>query len=186
MSEQPGAHGLIVSLDIREMYRTDLWNDERRYDYLLREDVAKPLSADTCVWPSVLLGEQRSILIATQSRTLLEGIHMEHLAQGREESWCVLIASHVSPSSQFEPVDSCLLGYDVVDAWLLSGLSNCMYSAEEKKALSHWKHQLNAHHLFQLQTSAEEFVNATNKRVPEHAPFNVAGVWRLVARGEAG
>lgn len=45
----------LLGFDAREMWLDTgtLWDEDRRNGYLLRQDVAKPLSTDTIVWPSV-------------------------------------------------------------------------------------------------------------------------------------
>ena len=74
-----------------------------------------------------------------------------------------------------------LLGYDVADRWLLSGLANCGYGADDVDEFrSRWSPALNAHHLFAEVAAARAFRGATDARVPEHAPFRVYAV-RLVA-----
>ena len=78
-----------------------------------------------------------------------------------------------------------LLGLDVADGWLLSGLSNCGYDPSERASLPlQWGGELNEHHLFDRLTAARAFRDATNVRVPEHAPFFVYGVLRIRAAEE--
>jgi hypothetical protein len=73
-----------------------------------------------------------------------------------------------------------LLGYDVADRWLLSGLSSCGYRAEERERLrARFGPQLNAGHLFADLKRANEFKLISAERVVEHAPFFVYGLWLL-------
>lgn len=75
-----------------------------------------------------------------------------------------------------------LLGYDVCDSWLLSGLSNCGFQPEKEdvNALRNtWGTRLNRYHLFQDYNDASEFTAFSDSRVPEHAPFFVYGLWLL-------
>lgn len=74
-----------------------------------------------------------------------------------------------------------LLGYDVADAWATSGLSNCGYSGEERigEAQKLFGMFVNDFHLFDEIDRAREFVLYTNKRVREHAPFYVYGMWEV-------
>ena len=45
---------LVIGFDAREMWLgMDSWSQERRTAFLLREDIEKPLSTDTMVWPSL-------------------------------------------------------------------------------------------------------------------------------------
>jgi hypothetical protein len=73
-----------------------------------------------------------------------------------------------------------LLGYDVSDEWLLSGLSNCGYEADEVAPLrQRWGSHLNEHHLFTEVEQAKEFAKVSDQRVAEHAPFFVYGIYEL-------
>lgn len=73
-----------------------------------------------------------------------------------------------------------LLGYDVADRWLLSGLANCGYDDSEIDRLrDRWAPLLNARHLFADATVAFAFRELTNARVTEHAPFFVYALYRL-------
>jgi hypothetical protein len=86
-----------------------------------------------------------------------------------------LIYSQTDPSAL--PSDSLLLGYDVADSGFISGLSNCGYSDEELGALRpEWKEKINDFGLLRTQDDAFAFVEITNRRVPEHAPFWVYGL----------
>jgi hypothetical protein len=81
------------------------------------------------------------------------------------------------------PDGSTLLGYDVADASLISGLSNCEYTEEETSTLAPvWGPRLNS---FGLLTSLEDalpFRQLCDARVPEHAPFWIYALWRLPLR----
>jgi len=73
-----------------------------------------------------------------------------------------------------------LLGYDVADRSLLSGLSNCGYDGDEKPILTKtWPDKLNEVGLLRDLNDAMEFKDVTNRRVPEHAPFLVFGLYEL-------
>jgi hypothetical protein len=72
------------------------------------------------------------------------------------------------------------LGFDVGDGGMLSGLMNCSYNAEERKGLvEEWGPWLNEAHLFADAEAAFEFRLLTNRRVAEHAPFFVYGLWLI-------
>ena len=71
------------------------------------------------------------------------------------------------------------LGYDVSDEWLLSGLSNCGYGQEADALRREWAPYLNDHHLFADVDRAVEFQAMTDKRVEEHAPFFVYGIYSI-------
>jgi hypothetical protein len=75
-----------------------------------------------------------------------------------------------------------LLGYDVCDQWLLSGLSNCGYGTNESEIQilrETYTSDLNEHHLFDALKPAVDFMHLSDERVPEHAPFFVFGIWLI-------
>ena len=75
-----------------------------------------------------------------------------------------------------------LLGYDVSDQWLLSGLSNCGYgtNASEIHLLRDtYASALNEHHLFDAIKPAVDFMHFSDERVQAHAPFFVFGIWLI-------
>jgi hypothetical protein len=76
-----------------------------------------------------------------------------------------------------------LLGYDIADIWFVSGLSNCGYEANERQALSdQFGQHLNQHHLFADFSQANQFRLISNRRIPEHAPFYVFGLYLVNTR----
>ena len=77
-----------------------------------------------------------------------------------------------------------LLGFDVADGSLLSGLTNCGYSPLEAVDLRHeWQARLNDHHLFSDAGSALQFKHLSDMRVTEHAPFFVYGIFAVEETG---
>ena len=73
-----------------------------------------------------------------------------------------------------------ILGFDVADGMHISGLSNCGYEPSEKAIFRRdWAGALNEHHLFESPVTARAFRDATEARVPEHAPFFVYCVLRV-------
>jgi hypothetical protein len=95
-----------------------------------------------------------------------------------QDFWLAECIEPTMPSSL--PQDSIFLGYDVADRWLLSGLSNCGYASNElAKWRNAWSDKVGDTHLFPDMSDAIEFKARTNKRVPEHAPFFVYGIFRL-------
>jgi len=77
--------------------------------------------------------------------------------------------------------DWSFLGYDVADlGGGTSGLMNCGFVPEldDVGALRlRWGPKLNAVHLFDRLDDAREFKEFSNRRVAEHAPFFVHGIW---------
>jgi hypothetical protein len=78
-----------------------------------------------------------------------------------------------------------LLGYDIADGGFISGLTNCGYTGAGVQELrGQWAGHLNEHHLFGALEQALAFRALTERRVPEHAPFFVFGLWLIEAVGE--
>ncbi|HEY7417168.1 MAG TPA: hypothetical protein VH593_18420 [Ktedonobacteraceae bacterium] len=73
-----------------------------------------------------------------------------------------------------------LLGYDVADQFLLSGLTNCGFDkmTEALEAIRQkYVPTLNQYHLFDEIEQAAEYKTFSDERVEEHAPFSVFGIW---------
>ena len=62
-------------------------------------------------------------------------------------------------------------GFDVVDEWGLSGLSNIGYDEENLAALESMQLQVNQFGLFEAQEDAEKFASFASTVAVEHAPF---------------
>jgi hypothetical protein len=102
--------------------------------------------------------------------TLLRGVHPDGTPGDLPAS--IANPAAVEPGWTF-------LGYDVADLWGLSGLMNCGFGPEEDvEALRlYWGPKLNRWHLFDRLGDAREFKELSNRRVQEHAPFYVDGIW---------
>lgn len=114
-----------------------------------------PLSADDGVWPRCA-SDAPGVRLAVFARPDDDLLDSEATGAGAQvEQWPIL-------------------GYDIVDRWLLSGLSNCGYDSEELAELaSDWRPRLTAGGLVRDLGWAVTFVEVANRRVPEHAPFYV-------------
>ena len=77
--------------------------------------------------------------------------------------------------------DWSFLGYDVADlGGGTSGLMNCgfVFELDDVDALRlRWGPKLNGFHLFDRLEDASKFKEFSNRRVAEHAPFFVHGIW---------
>lgn len=71
----------------------------------------------------------------------------------------------------------CFIGFDILDEGSISGLMNCGYMNDEKKQLANFIPFLNYYGLFNSFEVAKKFSVESDKRVPEHAPFHIAGIW---------
>jgi hypothetical protein len=210
-----GVEEALLGFDARERFLEpgSLWPPERRAAFLLREDVRKPLSVDTSVWPSLFgeglsdverVGRGLEALRAPgwrgPNQELWDSLSRMQSALGllpSEAYWTVAVswvsvegfsesrAGNGPYREKMEPeavsTDWTLLGFDVADAGFISGLSNCGYTPEEVAGLrATWASALNAHHLFDDLEKALAFRELTEARVPEHAPFFVYALRRLV------
>lgn len=190
------AHGKekVIGFDLRIHGDADAsdWTPARRAQYLLRPDVKSPLSTDVWVWASVLYPDH-SRELSFDKRLLSQ--HAQ--AASAPTPWLVALTLLVEPGQTakkatgweaFTPpeperplTDWALLGYDVADGALLSGLSNCGYAPRDLEPLrQRFGQHLNRFHLFDAIGQALAFKDETNKRVPEHAPFFVYGLYRVV------
>ena len=196
---QESVSSRLLGYDARlrpDTYVRTCWDQTRRTNFLLAEDVQWPLSVDPLVWPSVFQSKEgpwhaklHVWLDLGRMREQLRG----HPASGGavEIAMEILVPSGLmpdqfgsdvldsTPSPEEIPSGSSFLGYDIADAGYISGLSNCGYAAEEKNRLQGgWPRRLNQYGLFMAVDDAFAFRELTDGRVPEHAPF---WVFRLTA-----
>jgi hypothetical protein len=195
----------LLGFDTREMWISfdDSWSEGRKKQYLLRQDIEKPLSVDRLVWQSVFNSAFEEETIAVNFYIGLGRLwsKLDHMRQFLDDSWganwkpCWFIAvtALIESSEQKEimnlhgPGDLNpavinptwdLLGYDIADDGDISGLSNCGYGSDEAKSLrTRWGSRLNTYHLFDDLNQALEFKIVSDARVPEHAPFAVYGIY---------
>ncbi len=134
------------------------WSDDRRREYLLAPSVTAPFSVDRQVWPEAEAG------------TL---VFVSFVAAQPSDEEALGDWNRVDAGPDLE-----LLGYDVADNGMLSGLMNCGYEASEREAAqAKWRGALNEHHLFAAVADALAFRTYAEARVPEHAPFFVYGLY---------
>lgn len=177
-----------------------LWTPERRRKYLLRDDVRRPLSVDTEVWP---ISEDRKLHAelfsdftngappnglgvysprsADWPRELGRSMLIALTATSDEVSWLRkqhLIGEMPFTSAALRDQGFQCLGFDCADGWLNSGLANCGYDPEDKARLGAlFNSRLNESGLFALAESAAEFCAECDRRVPGHAPFLIYGLY---------
>ena len=198
---------LVIGFDARAVDATSLdrWDDRRRSLFLLRTDVLRPLSVDAIVWPSVWTPGLSDQDLLTDGSRGIEGLYIDLAALYRElemrrsislrEPYSIVGVTLSTPgpkdSAVIEPMlrptepptldpNWLLLGYDVADSSMLSGLSNCGYLPFEADQLrASWAPLLNESHLFRTKDDASRFEHVANARVPEHAPFYVFGLYLI-------
>ena len=175
-----------IGFDLRSTVPDPGWTADRRTVFLLRRDVASVRSVDTLVWerlaglppppvPEGLWPTPADLFAAAGALDLADAVAVR-ITTVEEDGGTPESAGTSEPAS--ETYD--LLGYDVADYDLLSGLTNCGYSAEEAASLvPAWASLLNEWHLFGNPEDATAFAAVTAKRVPEHAPFYAYGIYQL-------
>jgi hypothetical protein len=132
---------------------TRLWRDRSRMDAALREHFASDIT------PGALM---RIDLVTDASDKA-----------GEAWKFLNLVPEPLLDGSDQWPV----IGYDVADSGLRSGLMNCGYSQPERQALRPaWAPKINGHGLFTSPDDAFAFRAVTTARAPEHAPFFVFAI----------
>jgi hypothetical protein len=223
-------HEFLLGFDARQAPQpgAPTWTEERRWQFLLRLDVAAPCSIDRRVWASVfdLHADLRPAYTGIWEEVWedLRGLEacVTQAAGGLGAFWIVAFAlmRHVWSREQQAALEQflgflkagdaqgaariaartggictpdtvapnwSLLGYDVADLGLTSGLTNMGFlpGVDDVDALRlRWRPHINASHLFDDLSQAIEFKNFSNQRVPEHAPFFVYGLWLVRSEGE--
>jgi hypothetical protein len=119
----------------------------------------------------------------------MQSFMREHQAElDGKRYWTIAITQCVSPdeAAAWYPIvppevapDWTLLGYDVSDYFLLSGLMNCGYTAEDGDVKGQWAGKLNRYHLFKKSDDALAFARFSDERVKEHAPFFAYGIYLI-------
>lgn len=186
------------------------WPSNRRLAFLLSPKITVPLSVDNEVWPSIfesaskfhrpawtgavhnlwedfdsltdflsdVSADSEQPFLAMISITLIE----KYCSSEQLREWRNGI-ERVKPCGS--PSTAHILGYDVADNYLCSSLTNIGYSdgdGQQKLKDTFAKH-LNCFHLFEDPEMASTFADASNKRVPEHAPFFVFALCLLALQG---
>lgn len=179
------------------------WDGERRARYLLRSDVGAPASTDRLVWPSLFDIDGAPPPPAWTGANATVWDDLDGLRDFVARRWPPPVPPHAIVAVTWvsdrgfaearatgpyrEPTKRVatsgawsLLGFDVADGSLLSGLMNCGYAADEVGALrARWEPRLNDRHLFSSIGDALAFRDVTDGRVPEHAPFFVYGLYLI-------
>ena len=183
---------VTIGFDLRSTVGDPSWTAERRARYLLRHDVASVRSVDPDAWvrPPGLPPAPRtepehvgvwphlSDLLAAARELDRAGAVTVRITVLDEDAQAADSAAPFGPGLQ---AYHHLLGYDVADYYLMSGLANCGYSAQEEAAAlaPDWAPRLNEWHLFGSPADATAFAAVTADRVPEHAPFYAYGIYQL-------
>jgi hypothetical protein len=174
--------------------------------WLLRVDVARPLSVDVAIWPpvfpvSAMIDRRVGFNTVQRNPSSRNGILWDrldelqvHLGEPTNRvlpsyaviavtSWLAAASTAAKPDAGWRR-----LGFDVADQWLDSGLTNMWSEDALPVARKRYAHQLNEHHLFAVVDDARSFSAYSDRRVTEHDPFMVYGLYELTGasrdRGE--
>ena len=173
---------LVLGYDAKEKaVDAESWKADRREMFLIRPEINFPKSVDDMVWESLMpvhgFGQyHQTPPPANPTQTIIIAITMPEDAHH---------AAYYSNWEGYAPLTPPgpgwqLLGYDIADDVQISGLSNCGYSPEELASLRPtWQPRINEHGLIDTLNHALEFVDITDKRVEEHAPFYVFGIYQI-------
>lgn len=190
----------LVGFDAREMWLNldELWPLQRKKTFLLKQDVSKPLSTDRVVWPSIFDLNNKLIIpsdvlwrqrLWSSWKVLEEYLNVE-LNQSLFPYWTIAVTQVLKtgleepiydpptlvPSLEYETWE--LLGYDISEETLLSGLLNFATGLTEMQlAREKYEPYLNNHHLFSILEYALEYKEWCNTRDPGHGPFYVFGLY---------
>lgn len=183
-----------------------LWSPARREQYLLYPMTGAPLSADLRVWPladNPVLAERLFEDFSPNPCEGPNGLNVFRLRQSLNsefESLChaneslvaigtsppvakILIAKHFIVDSEYGQPPAAerheMLGYDVCDQWLLSGLMNCGVGVEKLRLRKSYAGLCNVHGLFDDYDAADRFAIEIAAIVPEHAPFFAVSVAKV-------
>jgi hypothetical protein len=189
----------LIGFDAREMCLNidELWPLHRKETFLLKQDISKPLSTDHGVWSSVF--DLNNALIIPPDvlwrqklwpswKVLEEYLNVE-LNQNISPYWTIAVTQVVKtgleepiydppmvPLQEHETWE--LLGYDISEETLLSGLLNFATRLTEMQlAREKYAPYLNNHHLFSTPDYALEYKEWCNTRDPGHGPFYVFGLY---------
>jgi hypothetical protein len=131
------------------------------------------------LWPS--LEDMKTCFTQQPVKRRKKGIEIAVMLLAHEPSlsreyWHAVLEPALSPNEP--PKGWEFLGYDVADEYMLSGLVNCGYSEDEKISLKKkWSNRLNEFGLLTILEDASEFREITDRRVPEHRPFFIYGLF---------
>lgn len=183
---------IFLGYDIRtslEGHIEKSWDAARRYDYLLRPETTRPVSVDRMIWPSLLTNEAPPFGLLTTLDELVRSIEELERSAGGE---LTLIGVYGFPNREStvpaawsmamgtQRTSECIhgvstdLGFDVADEFLLSGLSNCQLTPEERgRICERWSQNVNMYGLLDDLESALRVKTVYDRLVPEHSPFYV-------------
>jgi hypothetical protein len=109
--------------------------------------------------------------------TIVEDTDLQNYLASKDDYYSLLHLNESKPSELDDQWE--FLGFDVADDGRLSGLMNCGYGESEEDATSTFAASLNQYHLFMDIEQADKFRLYSNRRVEEHAPFFIYGLFKV-------
>lgn len=130
-----------------------------------------------------LWADRNAMLEATDGRadeaiTIRIDLLSDQAIDANSEQWGIF--THTPIAGDLAADEWTQLGYDVADAALTSGLSNCGFLEDERARLrDEWAGRLNDHGLFDSRDDATAFRALSDTRIAEHAPFHVFALFMV-------
>ena len=205
-----GQRHIVVGFDARQNWlpMANWWPQNGPFLYLLRDDVERPASVDKNIWSSVcaaladlarpddagplppLWNDFERLCRHVESKDGMKDRRYSMIAvtlavdslDPEAPEWLPLLGPD---APDLGAVDSRwkLMGYDVANPKLYSGLTDAPYHTEHEAIAAlqaRWAPHLNERHLFTNFDEAKGFVTIVEQRVRRLAPFGVFGVWERV------
>lgn len=169
------------------------WDSERLARFQLKSSVNRPLSVDTSVWPPIddpevieeyFPGEPGP----TNGLKIFSGnpanpapisnyVQLIAITAAKSDADRLFRLHRIAPPRSI-PENFRLVGYDVADDWLTSGLLNASVGMDDKLSLAHrFEKAINSNGLFAKLEDAEQYSKVIARLIPEHAPFSSYGIW---------
>ncbi len=173
----------IAGYSIRKLLPDPDWTKVRRETFLINDDVFLPKSVDFNVWEEpihVTVNTSIGALPISSWKSLHKLKDSTNYKAASKEYVQLTIVIYLKPqddlihdfSETHEEYLGYLLGYDIADEGMVSALSNCSYSSEDKfLAKIFFGKEINSHGLIAEFEAAKKFADFSNSRVPEHALF---------------
>jgi hypothetical protein len=202
-----GQRHLLIGFDARQNWlpMANWWPQNGPFLYLLREIVERPASVDKNIWSSVCAVlsdlarpddagpfpplwndyerlrrhvESKDGMVDRRYSMIAVTLAVDSLNPEASE-WLPMLGPDAPDLGTLDQGWR-MIGYDVANPKLYSGLTNAPYHSEHEDIAglqARWARHLNERHLFMSFDEAKEFVSVVEQRVRRLAPFGVFGLW---------
>lgn len=185
---------ILIGYSIRSLLEDKSWTQNRRQFFLINPNTDLPKSASTVVWENIddFIEENSDYSLFLNSYGFQNKKELLDLSSyDKNQTDRVMVRTcvhylHSVPTFVWAlNMPSCqdddgfyFIGYDIADGGMTSGLSNCGYTQDEMKYCQEkYLPFLNNHGLFDNFDIALDFMNYTNERVKDHAPFYIYSLY---------